>query len=73
MKGASRREEGWGFEEGVTHLVVLDGEIATLFALLVSDLHKESAHERFSDIDVVSSLIAVFFGEETDIEALHDS
>jgi hypothetical protein len=58
---------------GATHLVVLDRKITTLLALLVRDLHKISAHERFSDISVVSGLIAIFFGEEVELEALHDS
>jgi hypothetical protein len=60
-------------EEKATHLVILDGKITALLALLMRDLHKVSAHERSSDIGIVSGLIAIFFGDEIDLKALHDS
>ena len=42
-----------------SHLVVLDGEISTLLALPVCDLHKVSAHQRLADVDEVPSLVLV--------------
>jgi len=56
-----------------SHLVVLDGEISTLLALPVCDLHKVSAHQRLADVDEVPSLVLVRLGYNVDFEALHDS
>ena len=56
-----------------SHLVVLDGEVSTLLALPVCDLHKVPTHQRLADVDEVPSLVLVRLGYNVDFEALHDS
>src|SRR5579863_10089816 len=56
-----------------SYLVVLYGEISTLLTLPVRDLHKVSAHQRPSDVNIVPGLILVRLGHKIDFLALHNS
>lgn len=53
------------------YLVILNCKIISLFSFLVGNLHKESAHECLSDVDVELSL--VIQRHEINLETFHDS